>query len=96
MNGEARPYENSTINTAILLPDYRVKIEYVLTPISGESFSVGLRLAKTTETCATCLLPSDLSAIAFKLAHRDLHEGRGEAVRKPDHKYCHIAVRLCF
>ncbi len=69
------------------------------------SFSVGLRLAKTTEICAKeglCLsllrsgLPSDFSAIAFRLAYRELYEWRGEAVRKLDHKYCHIVVRLCF
>ncbi len=30
------------------------------------------------------------------LAYRETHERRGEAVRKLDHKYCHIVVRLCF
>ncbi len=48
-------------------------------------------------------LPASLSAcpqtsrqLPTPLAYRELHEWRGEAVRKPDHKYCHIAVRLCF
>ncbi len=30
------------------------------------------------------------------LAYRELYERQGETVRKLDHKYCHIAVRLCF
>ncbi len=42
-----------------------------------------------------CLCPS-LSAVTFMLAYRELYEWRGEAVRKLDHKYCHIVVRLCF
>ncbi len=43
MNGAARPCENPTTNTAMLLSDYAFRQEYVLAPISGESFSVGLR-----------------------------------------------------
>ncbi len=39
---------------------------------------------------------SDLSDVELRFAHRELYEWRGEAVRKLDHKYCHIAVRLCF
>ncbi len=41
-------------------------------------------------------LPSDFSAIAFRLVYRGLYERQSETVRKLDHKYCHIAVRLCF
>ncbi len=53
-------------------------------------FSVGLRLAKTTggrDKEGLCLLPlrsglpSNLSAVAFKLAYRELHERQGETVR---------------
>ncbi len=54
------------------------------------SFSVGLRLAKTTGTCAkeglclsllrSSLLPN-LSAVATPLAHRELHERHGKTVR---------------
>ncbi len=51
MNGGARPYENSTTNTAILPLEYASKQEYVLAPISEESFSAGLLPAKTTEVC---------------------------------------------
>ncbi len=141
MNGRERPCENSTTNTAILPLGYAFRQEYVLAPISGESFSAGLLPAKTTEVWAKwcpcyeafciarltrlfaafslprclssslsasslCLFSdlsllrsgssSDFSAIAFRLAYRELHEWRGEAVRKLDHRYCHIAVRLCF
>ncbi len=39
---------------------------------------------------------SGSSALAFKPAHRELHERHGKTVRKLDHRYCHIAVRLCF
>ncbi len=55
------------------------------------SFSAGLRLAKTTEIWAKeglCLsrlrsgLFSDLSRLPPPLAHRELHEWRGETVRK--------------
>ncbi len=51
MNGRERPCENSTTNTAILPLGYAFRQEYVLAPISGESFSAGLLPAKTTEIC---------------------------------------------
>ncbi len=82
MNGRERPCENSTTNTAILPLGYAFRQEYVLAPISGESFSAGLLPAKITEVRAKeglCLslsrsdLPSDLSAVA----HRELHERHG-------------------
>ncbi len=38
MNGRAKPCENSTTNTAILPLGYAFRQEYVLAPISGESF----------------------------------------------------------
>ncbi len=44
-----------------------------------ESLSVGLRRAKTTEVWAKWYLCP--LAIAFRLADRELHERRGEAVR---------------
>ncbi len=68
-------------------------------------FSAGLRRAKTTEAWAKwrLALPANLFAcsqtsrqLPTPLAYQELYEGRGEAVRKLDHKYCHIAVRLCF
>ncbi len=61
MNGRERPCENSTTNTAILPLGYAFRQEYVLAPISGESFSAGLCRAKTTEVCAVVVsLPSGL------------------------------------
>ncbi len=57
MNGRERPCENSTTNTAILPLGYAFRQEYALAPIPGESFSAGLLLAKTTETCAKGLDP---------------------------------------
>ncbi len=74
MNGGARPYENSTANTAILPPDYRVKIEYVLIPNSGESFSVGLRLAKITEIWAKCSDPLKKTRYSRLIVSRQLED----------------------
>ncbi len=107
MNGRERPCENSTTNTAILPLGYAFRQEYVLAPISGESFSAGLLTAKTTEVRAKGLAPLGFASEPLAcpqvsrgwpppLAYRELHEWRGETVRKLDHKYCHIVVRLCF
>ncbi len=93
MNGRERPCENSTTNTAILPLGYAFRQEYVLAPISGESFSAGLLTAKTTEVRAKGLAPlgfaseplachQAFSRLPSPLAHRELHEWRGETVRK--------------
>ncbi len=89
MNGGARPCENPTTNTAVL-PLVYFFAQGMCLYLLRSGFSVGLRLAKTTEAWAKyglCLsllrsgLLSDLSAIAFKLADRELHERHGETVR---------------
>ncbi len=52
------------------------------TPTSGESFSAGLRSAKITEIRAKeGLCPQVSRLLPTPLAHRELHERRGEAVR---------------
>ncbi len=70
MKGTVRPCENSTVNIVILPPDYRVKIEYVLIPNSGEKFLGRSHRAKTTEVRAKKGLC--LSAVAFRLAPKPL------------------------
>ncbi len=52
-------------------------------------------LSSSLSASSFCLF-SDLSAVALRFAHRELHERRGKTVRKLDHRYCHIVVRLCF
>ncbi len=68
MNGEARPYENSTTDIANTATRLFFCTRHVLTTYFGSSLSVGLRLAKTTEIRAKEGLC--LSAIAFRLALR--------------------------
>ncbi len=41
-------------------------------------------------------LRSGLLAVTLRLAHRELHERRGEAVRKLDHKYCQHCNQAIF
>ncbi len=82
MKGAGRPCENSTVNIVILPPDYRVKIEYVLIPNSGEKFLGRSHRAKTTEICAKwCPCPQTSRRLPPPLAYRELHERRGETVR---------------
>ncbi len=81
MNGTGRPCENPTTNIAVL-PLVYFFAQGMCLYLLRSGFSVGLRRAKITEICATCLLPPNLLAVAFKLAYQELHERRGEAVRK--------------
>ncbi len=96
MNGTGRPYENSTINTAIL-PLVHFFAQGMCLYLLKSGFSVGLPRAKTTEVWAKEGLCAQVSRqLPPPVAYRELYERRGETVRKPDHKHCRIAVSLFF
>ncbi len=67
MNGTGRPCENSTTDTAILPLDYAFAQGMCLYPLR-ESFSAGLRRAKTTELRTTLCIARFARYAAFCIA----------------------------